>query len=950
MKLVSEWRESRMQSIDEMSPSSLPPPPLPPLPSRPEATGPQSSAPASASASSSPPQRHQMLLHRTDSSDSLHQELEPPDFNHLRNLLAILMLTTFLSLCSALDAKTQCLHPETSLAYGAEGEGGRGDIDGYSYGYSYGNEDWGQYYNYYNVEGKNGDGNADADADSGYYHPSQDDLDEMMGECVFLFRKVMVPVSVTVIATAIVSMVLIIRHWDNIGNSAEHIVPSHLAALLQLSFPFFIMGASWMYAIAFLMFKIKFEDNSDDKGNDDNNNNDGDNNNGQYFRNPFKSLGAVDKMGRVGINANLYYMSHFSTMIVLILMYNNVVDVCRWWKMGIQPQSSESGAIRPTPSFHEQVHAMLSTTSVAKLASFYRRRRKTWYQFLLRLRERSGYWVAAFFFSSLVFASSAYVYIQVLVNLAYEMADGVPFQYRRTCLVIQDNDILPEEFCKRTTLAVVSGAIATIFSFVAIILHLVYRRGTANDVDQTCGQIEIAVHSLPKGMLEPVSSHAPLKVEFLLSLIPSVLLGLNAIFSTGVQGPASEVGNLYYASFASFFFMVRISMGTLEELTHLDNHDHSASMNAADLSCEGDGCCETIKEDAPQRSREYDSQSSFASVDVDIFSRKERNKRLRKFLLLAICSGICSLSALDAADNQHSETTRLQTYMIFAPATVSALSTIFFLMCLRPFSYSFAARVSCGGVATVVMFLIWLTNLLVTMHSEDSWAVNSIGEIRNANLYYFSWASIIVAGLQIVSYSEPFVRLHDSKDAMFAVWATNVKVCMVILGAALHVWHSISDTCGENDYAKTDGNMDAGMEEDEMQAAEVAGNEAFCSRTKLALGVAVTGILSGWLAMGSRILGCPITKRYRTYVEAFISIILVIVFGAGVAFVTGIGGPGQSVGDLYYVRVNERPSQSCTFFYLEGVLKIYAKSLTLLFILSKSFLSLTTGKLVGICS
>ena len=30
------------------------------------------------------------------------------------------------------------------------------------------------------------------------------------------------------------------------------------------------------------------------------------------------------------------------------------------------------------------------------------------------------------------------------------------------------------------------------------------------------------------------------------------------------------------------------------------------------------------------------------------------------------------------------------------------------------------------------------------------------------------------------------------------------------------------------------------------------------------------------------------------------SILLIIVFGAGVAFVTGIGGPGQSVGDLYY--------------------------------------------------
>jgi hypothetical protein len=836
-----------------------------------------------------------MKIHRTESSDSLHQELEPPHFSHLRNLLAVLMLSTFLALCSALDAKTQCLHPETSLAYyyqGDEDEDYGGD-DTNNYYYNSNNN----FYGYYNKKNMN-------DVDGEYYNrPSQNDLDEMMGECVFLFRKVMVPVSVTVILTAIVSLVIINRHWENIENSSEHLVPSHLPALLQLSVPFLLMGSAWMYAIYCLMFKIKFEDGSDFVDNS------GSGSNGQYFRNPFKSLGAVDKMGRVGINANLYYLTLLSTIIVMALLYNNIVDTCRWWHRGLQPQSSESGAIRPTPSFHEQVHAMLSTTSAAKLASFYRHRRKSWYQFLLRLRERSGYWVAAFFSSLLVFASSAYVYFQVLVNLADAMADGVPFQYRRTCLIIQDNEVLPEEFCKRTTLAVLSGAVASVFSFIAIILHLVFRRGTASDVDHTCGQVEIAVHSLPQGMLDPVSSNGPLKLEFILSLISSVLLGLNAIFATGAQGPASEVSNLYYASFASFFFMVRISMGTLEELTSLD--DHKSSIDNVDLSCQGDRIGDQILETPTQSSaRDNDSQSSFGSVaDVDTFSKKERNKRLRKFLMLAICSGICSLSALDAADNQDSEPTKRQNYMIFAPACVSALSTILFLMCLRPLSYSIASRLFCGGFVSVIMFLVWLANLLITMHSEDSWAVNGIGEIRNANLYYFSWASIIVAGLQMGSYGEAFIRFHDSKDAMFVVWATNVKVCMVILGAALHVWHSIADACGQDLFNQnTNQEWDGAVDEEEMQAAEVAGNDAFCSRTKLALGVALTGILSGWLVMGSRILGCPITQRYRTYVEASISIILVIVFGAGVAFVTGIGGPGQSVGDLYYVRKSDEQS------------------------------------------
>ena len=72
--------------------------------------------------------------------------------------------------------------------------------------------------------------------------------------------------------------------------------------------------------------------------------------------------------------------------------------------------------------------------------------------------------------------------------------------------------------------------------------------------------------------------------------------------------------------------------------------------------------------------------------------------------------------------------------------------------------------------------------------------------------------------------------------------------------------------------------------------------------------VALTGMLVGSVIVLVRllILACPITSRYcqcrrvQSHVELCISIFLVLLFGAAVALVTGIGGPGQSVGDLYY--------------------------------------------------
>jgi hypothetical protein len=119
---------------------------------------------------------------------------------------------------------------------------------------------------------------------------------------------------------------------------------------------------------------------------------------------------------------------------------------------------------------------------------------------------------------------------------------------------------------------------------------------------------------------------------------------------------------------------------------------------------------------------------------------------------------------------------------------------------------------------------------------------------------------------------------------MTVVWIAICKVCFVILGAALHIWHTISDNC---DF-------------DEITSGAVT----FCSRTVLAIIVALTGMLVGGLVVTGRLLVavCPMCqcRRVQAHVEMLISMFLVLLFGATVALITGIGGPGQSVGDLYY--------------------------------------------------
>jgi hypothetical protein len=517
-------------------------------------------------------------------------------------------------------------------------------------------------------------------------------------------------------------------------------------------------------------------------------------------------------------------------------------------------------------SVQDEVQGILSYSAAKRLVLFYRKRRKTWYQFMLRLRGRSGFWVAAFCSSIVILASSAYLYVDVLLSLASKISADEKFRYRDVCIMIKGNEELPDEFCARTSFSVVTGGTAVSLCFVAMILHLLVRRKFAAE-DQNCGVI--AINILP-GAMDPETSHILLRMEFLLSLCLSVLLGLNAIFATGVQGPASAVGNLYYASWLSFLLCLRICLGCLEEIYYIETHAEigvAASRKPAEKIA---------------GSQSSSIGGSEMSLDLDAyktFAKKERPSRMRTYFFLSIFSTICAASAWDAAYNQDSTCTKRQQYLILAPSIVALLSIVLFLLCLKPRPYLVVSHICCGGLVSIICFLIWLVDLVITMHSEDSWAVNGIGELQLANLYYFSWAAIIAAGIQMMSYVKPFFG-HKAKDKMVLVWAAIGKVCCVILGAAIHIWHKIGGTCAEGDND--------------------AGAVTFCSRTVFAMVVAIAGMFSGWLVLGTRLLNCSISRRFQVRAEAVLSIFLVLLFGIAVALITSIGAPGQSVGDLYY--------------------------------------------------
>ena len=801
---------------------------------------------------------------------SRHKYTEPPNFQRFQMHVSCLILTTALAVGSALDARNECVSTVNNQFFA-----------------------W--------MSMNRGDDDNNIDKDNSEDSLVDDDAVMMEGrmECLNMFKIVMLPVGVVTIVFGLLSLVVISRHLDELDSFEEGTMPSPFPPLLRLLPMLFVILLAWIYGIFSIMLLPKSQSVAG------------------YEQNPYKSLAAVDQMGYIGDNANLYYLSWISLILSMTVVFRVFSECFRWWRKGvdIQPAASSplssdnrkaDGCIIHQSSSFGPVHEMLSYTSAKRITSLYRERRKTWYQFMVKLRERSGYWVAAFFASIVIFASSCFVYFGLLKDVANEFSND-DFRYRDLCRVLKGSDEIPIEFCSRTKTSVIIASIASILCLLSMFMHLLVRRNGARADEEhhiayarsnSTPTSQKQQHFLPTAM-HPQTANVQLKFELVLSICLSLLLGVNAVIATGVQGPASSVGNLYYASWVAFILCLRVCLGCLEEV--YDVHSH----NADDTSFDAKPASPTRSNNGTNKNKDFDSQNSSLSVsEISIgpghfkkVAKKERPARLRRYFFLFIFSAICASSALDAAYHQEESCSGGQRYLIFAPSAVAILSMVLFILCLKPKSYFVVSHICCGGLISVICFVTWLIDLIVTMHSSDSWAVNHLGELKLANLYYFSWASIVVAALQMVSYLMPLFGGKE-KEVMIVVWMTIIKVSYVILGATLHVWSNIEGMCSEAAEAANSGNYD------DYNSRGVT----FCHRTTFAFIAAGTGIASGYIVIGSRIASaiglfrccCTISVRTRAKCEATLSLFLVMFFGIAVALITSIGGPGQSVGDLYY--------------------------------------------------
>lgn len=161
-------------------------------------------------------------------------------------------------------------------------------------------------------------------------------------------------------------------------------------------------------------------------------------------------------------------------------------------------------------------------------------------------------------------------------------------------------------------------------------------------------------------------------------------------------------------------------------------------------------------------------------------------------------------------------------------------------------------------------------------YTRYSWhrKISSIGEVFNINLYLFSWAAVICC-FQILS---ACYGLHSTSDVSSKVlrrflWFLILKISLVLIVSADHIWSSIDEFCENENH-----------------------DSSSCFRTSLALKIGMASLIVSLIGVITNLLSGENSEK----LEWCAGIASFILSSTGIIFITSTNGPGETIGNLFF--------------------------------------------------
>ena len=215
-------------------------------------------------------------------------------------------------------------------------------------------------------------------------------------------------------------------------------------------------------------------------------------------------------------------------------------------------------------------------------------------------------------------------------------------------------------------------------------------------------------------------------------------------------------------------------------------------------------------------------------------------------------------------------------WAIACSAITFSVAAIVSIMHLIPIASACIVGTVTEGIISFVLMGFWTATVAIVTKPSNKLAFVSTSREINANLFFFSWAGFVTSLVLFISYLKSAVGVDllgsmHQRGARLTSWAALIATSFIIMGSSLRVMNS---HCSPNKQQ----------------------TEEYCIRTKLGISLGAIGLAFALLVVTLKLF-CRVGSVIYEFVPA---LILAILNGVGVAFITSNNGPGSTIGNLYF--------------------------------------------------
>lgn len=227
-------------------------------------------------------------------------------------------------------------------------------------------------------------------------------------------------------------------------------------------------------------------------------------------------------------------------------------------------------------------------------------------------------------------------------------------------------------------------------------------------------------------------------------------------------------------------------------------------------------------------------------------------------------------------------------YAVTCSATLFILSTCVVILHTRPLISSLILGTRIEGCIILILIALWSALVAIVSDTRHGLATDSSGSISNGNLYYFSWAGLATG----VALMTSFIKTIHGIDVMGEMrnralrlqnWVWLGMFGLVQMGSSARLF---DNHCGSGSAALGDTEM---------------GSVSFCRKCQLGVALGIVTTIVSLIVVALKIGITSSDKLASLFTaEMVMSGMMIGSEAVGVGFLTGQGGPGAPLNNLYY--------------------------------------------------